>query len=172
MPFPIYKLASLWQYGFVDSKPLTERRITYCTTYITKLDTDIIQLPDNKQYVFTSPGIGKEYINDPKNLSILHVKGRPNPFGYFNNRPIALPRYLRLKLFTDEEREQLTKSYFHFRSEDVIPEGPYFIANHVYDDYTAFLSDADKYRQQYNELYIKKYSNLWQQEMLTTPLNL
>lgn len=172
IPFRIFQLASLWKYGFVTYRPLNEKRITYVTTYINKQDKDIIQLPENKQYVFTSPAIGKSYLSDQKNLAISHVNGRPNPFGYFNNRPIALPRYLRQFLFTQDELEVLKNSYFYFRSEDVIPDGPYFIANRVYTDYTLYKQDSDHYRNIYNSLYNPKIKSTWLKEMPTTPLPL
>lgn len=170
VPFPIYKLGLLWKYGFVSYRPLNEKRITYVTTYITKMDKDIIQLPENKQYVFTSPAIGKSYLSDPKNIAISHVNGRPNPFGYFNNRPIALPRYLRKFLFSQEELDILKRSYFYFLSEDVIPDGPYYIANRLYTDYTDFKQDSDSLRNIYNSLYKFNKHSIWLNEMPTTPL--
>lgn len=170
IPFPIYKLASLWKYGFVSYKPLNEKRITYVTTYITKQDKDIIQLPENKQYVFSSPGIGKSYVSDPKNIAISHVNGRPNPFGYFNNYPIALPRYFRQFLFTQDELDNMSKSYFYFRSEDVIPDGPYYIANRLYTDYTLYQQDCGYYRNIYNSLYNPKINQSWLKEMPSIPL--
>lgn len=169
-PFPSWKLEKLWSYGFVSYRTLTPQRITYITTYITKLDKDIIQLPQNKQYVFSSPGIGKKYADQAVHVSLSHLNGRPNPFTYFNGRPLPLPRYLRLKLFSEVELDQLKKSYFYFRSDDVIPDGPFRIANHVYNDYTLFLLDASKYRYIYNSLYRKQLNqlNLWHNMMLTT----
>ncbi len=169
-PFPPWKLENLWSYGFVSYRILTPQRITYITNYINKQDKEIIQLPDNKQFVFSSPGIGKKFIEQPVNVSLSHHEGRPNPFTYFNGRPYPLPRYLRLKLFSDKELDQLKRSYFYFRSEDVIPDGPYRIANHVYNDYTLYLLDTSQYRYIYNSLYRKNFNNSksWLNMMQTT----
>ena len=170
-PFPIHKLDSLWQYGYVSYATLTERRITYVTSYINKQLTTLLQDVEDKQYVFCSPGIGKAFATDQKNINISHYHDTQiNPFTYFGNRPFPLPRYLRQKLFTPEELESAKLAYFANLSEDVIPPGPFVIGHKVYDDYTIFLRDALLLREQYKSKYLKIHDKLWQTKA-TTLLN-
>lgn len=167
VPFPIHLLQKYWKYGFVSYRILTPQRITYITTYINKQSKDIILKPEDKQFVFSSPGIGKKFIEHPFNIYNSHLNGRPNPFTHFNGRPFPLPRYLRQKLFSQEELDNLKRSYFYFRSDDVIPDVPPRIGHVSYPDYTLFLRDSAKYRAIYNKYYKPK---LWH-TMQITPFN-
>lgn len=152
-PFPIYELSKYWKYGYTSSRKLSQRRITYVTTYVNKQLKGLVELPHLKQHIFTSPAIGKAFTQDPLNISYSRQHGTVVPFIFHNNRPFAMPRYYRKHMFTDDERENLTESYFHFLSDDVIPPPPYFIGVRKYTDYTLFLADAKRLKSYYNTIY-------------------
>ena len=152
-PFPPWDLEKYWKYGYVSCFRLTPRRITYITTYINKMQRGFFEDPDKHQHVFSSPGIGKSFTEDPLNISYSHQQDTPVPFIYHNARPFAMPRYYRGKMFTEDERENLTESYFHFRSEDVIPPPPYYLGRNKFYDYSLFLSECEKLKKKYKSLY-------------------
>ena len=156
VPFPIWKLAQLWRYGYVSYRRLSPRRITYVTTYVNKQLRGLLEDPKKRQYVFSSPGLGKAYTEDRVTLLYSHHNGVPVPFIYHNNRPFAMPRYYRGKLFTEDEREDMTQSYFHFRSEDVIPPPPYYLGVRKFTDYTLYLEACQELRGLYNQLFKPK----------------
>lgn len=157
-PFPIYQLQKLWKYGYVSHTRLNPKRITYVTTYVNKLLKGLLQDPTKKQHVFCSPGIGKKFTEQPINIAYSHMDDTPVPFIYYNNRPFAMPRYYRGKFFSDDEREIMTQSYFHFQSEDVIPDPPYILGTRQYDDYTEYLSACEQLKRKYKLLYGKSKS--------------
>lgn len=158
IPFPVYKLEKFWKYGFVSYKKITKKRITYCTNYLTKMSRDIIEHPKERQFVFTSPGIGKRFCVDPINIKSSVQFDTCVPFVYLGTHPFAMPRYYRKKIFNDFQREQMTENFFHFSSEDVIPPPPYFIGNNKYEDYTLYLRDLEPIKKLYNKYYVKSKS--------------
>lgn len=155
--FSIHELEKLWSYGFVDYEILTDYRIKYITSYITKYSDDVIVDPKYIQRVFCSPGIGKKYTEDKANLRYHHpAKGVLNPILQNSSQfLIAMPRYYRQKIFTDDEREDMSLAYFAERSEDEIPPPPYKIGKRTFTDYTLYLKECKKYNSSYNHLYVK-----------------
>lgn len=153
--FDIFQLEDYWKYGFTDVKYLTTGRVAYITKYITKfLDDDVI-LPQFKQRVFTSPGMGKAYVQDPYNLDWHN----PAPGEYLpiyltdNNYIVGLPKYYRSKLFTDVDRDIMKEAYFANLSPDVIPDTPLSIGKVKYDDYTLWLADCQLIKAKVLEYY-------------------
>ena len=159
VPFPIWQLSDLWKYGYVSYRKLSSRRITYITTYITKLQKGLLERPNEKQDVFCSPGIGKAFTEDIVNYRYAYQHDTIVPFLYYNKRPFAMPRYYRGKMFDPDQLEDLKESYFHFLSDDVIPPPPYYLGNMRYYDYTVYRAACDRLRSYYNELYRKSKSN-------------
>ena len=155
IPFPIHELQRYWKYGFVSYRRLTEKRITYVTSYVNKQIKGLIELPHLRQFVLTSPGIGKSYTNDPINILYARQHGSCVPFIYHSTKPVAMPRYYRHKIFTDDELEDIKESYFHFRSDDVIPDPPYILGTTNYIDYTDYLAACEQLRKQKNRIYYK-----------------
>lgn len=151
-PFPIYQLQKYWQYGYVTYNLLTPRRITYVTTYINKQLKGLLQSPDKKQHVFASPGIGKAFVDDPLNIIFSHLDGSPVPFIRHAGREFPMPRYYRLKLFSDAERDALKEAYFFNKDEAIIPDPPYWLGSQKFDDYTLFLEACSQLRKQFNSL--------------------
>lgn len=157
-PFHRFELSKLWFYGYVSIAPLTARRITYVTTYITKmLKIDSVEDPRYHQQIFTSPGLGKKYCSDPGVIAHCRVDGVPSPFGFNpSNKVIALPRYYRGKLFSDDELEDLKNRYYANLSDDVVPPPPYFIGKHKYTDYTLYRGACELIRKKKYQLYKSK----------------
>lgn len=161
--FDIHNLDKYWQYGIVDYSMMSEGSIKYCTSYITKGNEDIIVSPDKIQRVFCSPGIGKEYCNDSYNVRYHHPRPgvlhsvMQNSSQYLQ----AMPRYFKQKIFTDDEREDMSIQYFHERSDDVIPDPPYKIGKTIYTDYTLYLEACKKHASTYKKLYLKPKLKLY-----------
>lgn len=94
-------LSSIWSYGHVWLGWCTEASISYICKYIMKQDE---VHPDFKPILLVSPGFGKQYINT-HNISLHH--SRPGGIWYCvtsTGHKISMPRYYRLKIFSDEER--------------------------------------------------------------------
>lgn len=156
--FDIYNLEDYWKYGIVDFSLMTEDSIKYCTSYVTKGIEDIIVPPDKIQYVFCSPGIGRAYCDDEYNKMYHHpYPGVLNPIMQNSSQFLqAMPRYFRLKLFTDDEREDMSQQFFLESSDDVIPDPPYRIGKRTYVDYTLYLQECIPYILEYKQLYLNK----------------
>lgn len=156
LPFPRHEFLSYWKYGHIVCKPLTPRRVGYVTTYINKnlKGTPFkVQSPERKQQIWCSPGLGKAAVNDKRVSSHLHVNNRPTPFIYNSSGCVqAIPRYLRQKFFTPFELEDIQQAYYANLSDDVIPDGPYFIGKTKYTDYTIYKQECDKLRRIRNKL--------------------
>lgn len=154
----------LWHYGFVSIYPIGDRgysisqEVSYCTTYITKGKKgrlpDVLT-PEDVPLVLVSPGMGKSYVN---RKSSFH-QSTLLPFAYdFTGKLRSLPRYYRLKVFTEQQLKDMKDQYFDNLSDDVIPDGPYYIGERVYNDYTQYLRDSQKFKQIYNQIYGKQFS--------------
>lgn len=95
-----------WGYGWIYfGYEVNERTINYIIKYITKRDEDN---PEFNGKIFTSKGIGKDYIN--KNSLRRHrYQDRFTEETYRTDSgiKIALPTYYKQKLWTDQEREAL-----------------------------------------------------------------
>lgn len=172
LPFPRSEFLKLWKYGHIVLKPLNNRRIGYLTTYVNKnlkLTGQLLEDPQYKQQIWASPGLGKAVAQDKKVTSLIRVDDKPSPF-MFNpsGRVTAIPRYLRGKFFTEEEREDLQQKYYANLSEDVIPPPPYRIGNKNYIDYTEYLRDCEKLRRQRIKLNSKYVKQLLQPDFKTT----
>ena len=98
-----------WQYGFTwigyenAANYVNEETVNYCTKYITKTD---LQHPNYKPIILASPKIGLSYLtnnNDHK------FKGEHTNTEYRTStgHKIALPKYYKDRIYSDEEREAL-----------------------------------------------------------------
>lgn len=99
---------SIWKYGFTFLGWCNSRTINYVTKYITKFDE---YHPSFVPKVLTSPAFGKGYVTD---VTIRYHQQFNNGNGVWhvttsNGYQIAIPRYLKLKLFTES---QLQKRFF------------------------------------------------------------
>ena len=154
-----------WAYGFVKVKPLYNEAgisgdfIGYCTGYITEFIDNVIVDKFDKPHVFCSKKLGKAYADDPRNIHYHHQNDGLLPFATtYDGRSRSLPRYLRQKIFTDEERKIMKDEYFNNLSDDVIPDPPYYIGTQVYQDYTAYLEACKTIKKQYFDTYGKKFN--------------
>ena len=158
-------LYQLWHYGFVSVYPVTSsqyeisQQVSYCTTYITKGKKgklpDVIP-PDEFPLILVSPGLGSSYVSYSRGL---HTRGILFSQAYdFQGKLRSLPRYLRQKVFNESQLKFLKDDYFKNFSDDVLPEGPYFIGDRQYNDYSLYLKDAQKIKSKYYKYYVKQYS--------------
>ena len=100
------EIEKLWQYGWVDTgEYVTDQSGGYCVKYVSKVD------PVHKGFnsrVFASKGIGKGWL---KRFDAQHNKFNGDETREYYKTPsgqkLALPKYYRNKLWTDEEREKL-----------------------------------------------------------------
>lgn len=160
---PMAAFHNLWKYGFVKIRRLVghpkysvSQSVSYCTSYVTKGKKgriDNIISPEDFPLVLVSPGIGKSYVH--RSYTIHH---QPNgvlfPSAFEVNGTLrSLPRYLRQKVFSESELKLLKDDYFRNYSDDVIPEGPYFIGNREYKDYSDYLTKLVDIKHQYKQIY-------------------
>lgn len=155
---------SYWNYGFVKVKPCLNSEeslldfIGYCTGYITKNVSNLIVDKNDKPFVFTSPGLGKAYSNDSSNIAFHHQGNNLIPFVLENNSVRSLPRYLRNKIFTEDELKTLKIEYFKNASDDIIPPPPYYIGKEQISDYTNYQKQLKLIKLDYLHIYGNKSS--------------
>lgn len=96
-----------WQYGniFIGSY-VNERTINYIMKYVTKIDVDH---DGYKQRIYTSKGIGKNYIETHKDIHKYKGEDTINYYTTYNGYKLKLPRYYKEKIWTEEEREEIWK---------------------------------------------------------------
>lgn len=156
---------NLWYYGFVSVYPVNgqkynlSQQISYCTTYITKGKKgklpDIFT-PEDVPLVLVSPGIGKGYLTSSRSRVHHQADGLLYPMAFdLEGHRVSLPRYLRQKVFDENELKLLKDDYFNNYSEDVLPEGPYFIGQRQFNDYSIYLKEIKKYQLKYKQIYVK-----------------
>lgn len=94
-----------WSYGNVDfGQWVDERSINYISKYITKLD----KFNDGyKQRIFTSKGLGKQYIEKNKWKHEFREEETCTTYLTSKGYRLPLPKYFKEKLFSEEERERL-----------------------------------------------------------------
>lgn len=84
---------------------VNNKTINYIVKYITKIDTDH---KGYKSKIFTSSGIGKQYINNYNSTTNKYNGDKTKE--YYTTKEglkLNLPTYYRNKIFTETEREKL-----------------------------------------------------------------
>ena len=157
---------NLWHYGYVtvfnlgDINENIYRDIAYTTTYITKGrkgSLPMVLAPEDRPLVLVSPGLGANYAKTHKEFH--HQNGILIPFAMEQNGTMrSLPRYLRQKVFDESALKELSTDFFKNYDDDVIPDGPYYIGNVRYDDYTVYKEACKPYVNLYNQIYGKQHS--------------
>lgn len=96
-----------WKYGFVFiGEYCNSKSVNYMTKYMLKVD---IKHPSFKQIVLASAGIGKGYMNrqdylwQKQNYKDINVA----TYTFRNGTKMAMPKYYKNKIFTEEEREKM-----------------------------------------------------------------
>lgn len=94
-----------WKYGFIFiGDYCNTRSVNYMSKYMLKVD---IKHPTFKQIVLASPGIGSGYFNrkaylwQKQNYKNINVA----TYTFRNGTKMAMPKYYKNKIFTEEERE-------------------------------------------------------------------
>lgn len=135
-------LASLWSYGHVFVGYCNAKTISYVTKYITKIDS---AHPDFRSVLLVSPGFGASYANDD-NIRIHHsFPGFIWHVRSSTGHPLAMPRYLKLKIFTEEELTERSL-YLLDNPPDLIFRG------HIYTDYDDYRNAVLSYFHLLNKL--------------------
>lgn len=99
----IETIEKIWKYGWVDGgEYVNEKTIQYIVKYVHKIDE---KHPEYVSKVFTSPGIGKSYIERSEVQRIHDQKQEfvKTPKGL----KVGMPMYLKNKIFTEKEREDM-----------------------------------------------------------------
>lgn len=95
-----------WKYGWIDEgEYVNEKSVGYCVKYVSKVDE---AHPKFVSRVFASKGIGKGFF-ERSDAKLNKFRGTETREYYKTPSGIklALPRYYRNKLYTEEQREQL-----------------------------------------------------------------
>lgn len=113
------EVEKIWGYGFVGKGKrdwqtgeyinyVDARTANYFTKYVNKIDE---QHKEYKQIILTSAGIGAAYIKSIKAEDNIYKGEETNQmYNVDNGGVLPLPEYFRRKIYTDEEREQLTSN--------------------------------------------------------------
>jgi len=109
------EIEKIWKYGFMwkgyedrsgqTTNYVGEKTVNYITKYINKVDE---KHKEYKSKVLCSPGIGSAYMERPD--SKLHTFKNKETIETYRTRSghkMALPKYYRNKIYSDEEREKL-----------------------------------------------------------------
>jgi len=99
-------IETIWKYGKVwIGQYVNEKTINYIVKYVNKID---VKHKEYQSKIFTSKGIGKNYVNREDKKRNVYKKG--NTVETYRTRKgleIGLPIYYRNKIYTEEEREKL-----------------------------------------------------------------
>ena len=100
------EIEKVWSYGWVDTgEYVDDTSVGYCVKYVSKVDP---AHPGFNSKVFASKGLGKGWL---QRFEAGHNKFNGEKTREYykapNGQKLALPRYFRNKLWTDEQREQL-----------------------------------------------------------------
>lgn len=114
------EVEKIWQYGYVgkgkrDYKTgkiinyVSAQTANYFTKYVTKIDE---QHKEYRQIILTSAGIGASYLTSAKAKdNIYKGKNTKQTYTIDTGGSLPMPDYLRRKMYTDEQRIELTKEY-------------------------------------------------------------
>lgn len=99
------ELEKTWKYGNVKlDEWVDQRTINYLCKYVTKLDE---YHKGYKQRIFASKGIGKIYCEKYKNWHKYRDEETITYYKGWKGLKYGLPRYYKLKIWNEEEREKL-----------------------------------------------------------------
>lgn len=99
---------STWKHGYITIGKLEAASVAYCLQYISK-GTKIPAFDGDdreKEFARMSKGIGENYVTPQ--MKQHHAKQLNNPsITLIGGKKIAIPRYLKNKLFTEEQRQHI-----------------------------------------------------------------
>lgn len=152
---PEEELKKLWGYGWIYcGKEINDKTINYCAKYVTKFDKE---RPTFTPKIFVSPGLGKGYINEK--TKAIHKFNFDSTIDYYSEKgkKIALPKYYKDKLYTEEER-----LFFWKR---VIDKGEKYVLGMKFDNsslrqYYAAQREAQKYSRKLGYRPIQKWEKI------------
>jgi len=117
---PYDVIVSNWQHGIVDVREISPSRIAYVFKYCQKARIGRKQQHSRDdrvpEYVNFSQGLGKQWLT-PKNID-FHVKNIDNPTLIYGKSRIAIPRYYKHRIFTDEQRHYIADKMATYSQEN------------------------------------------------------
>ena len=157
----IETIEKIWSYGWVDGgEYVNEKTTQYIVKYVHKIDE---KHPEYVSKVFTSPGIGKSYI-ERSEVQRIHDQRQEfvkTPKGL----KVGMPMYLKNKIFTEKEREDMWLKRLN--------KGIRYINGEKYDTTTKKglheFMNAIKYAQKTSEK-LGNPANPWQKKKYQTTL--
>lgn len=98
-----------WNLGAIHYGTVTGASVGYCLKYMTKTKKIPMHKNDDRtpEFSLMSKGIGESYLNDT--MVRWHHKDKNNRMycNLLDGKKIAMPRYYKNKIYTDEERKQI-----------------------------------------------------------------
>jgi len=99
--------------GIVDIQEVNTSRIRYIFKYIQKqrlTNWQKLHSRDDRvpEFQLISQGIGKQWLEDARNIN-KHLGNIEQPYITTQNGKIAIPRYYKNKLYTDEQKKQIAE---------------------------------------------------------------
>jgi len=129
---PYDVISAHWEHGIIDIREISASRIAYVFKYCQKARIGRKQQHSRDdrvpEYVNFSQGLGKQWLT-PKNIQ-FHVDNIDNPTLIFGKSRIAIPRYYKHRIFTDEQRQQIAEN----------------MANYTKDSESIILSHDEAYK--------------------------
>lgn len=99
------KTSKIWSHGNIDIQPISTDTIHYVAGYVIKRDID--KSRDYKrqiEFAIMSKGLGLNYVDNNRNY---HIENE-TILTKFNGTDMPIPTYYRDKIFTPEQKEQLS----------------------------------------------------------------
>lgn len=109
-------ITALWGNGDVEFSEVTKERCGYCAKYFVSRQ----DVPEDYRPNFSLISKGRRSVDGIGGIGFRYSQQIANKVRYFGScsmlspssgRPVALPRYYRDCIYTDEEKEQRTKEY-------------------------------------------------------------
>lgn len=139
------EIEKLWSKGFITLDTCNENRVAYCTKYMSCQTVLPSYLP--KPFRLMSKGLGISYLNKEKRIA-WHKEQLAcyYPYKEFKYR---LPRYLKDKIFSDDEKQMLKELFGLWYKEDASKQ-------RLLRNNSAYLTSLVKQQANYKQRYKKK----------------
>ena len=138
-------LPEIWDKGHIKIGTVTDASIAYCTSYIINRQTGL----DGKQDEFNlqSKFIGASYEPKTTKYHLTHIDAKVRVDGNF----IAMPRYIKNKIFTPEERSIIgDRGYQHWNDRRQKKEAE--LLSQGLNPQEVFQQDIDRRRREFSKL--------------------
>lgn len=110
------ELEKIWKKGRIETESANPRLIHYITGYLHE-KSDYVKDKQVKPFMRCSKGLGEQYVQRAKK----YHKDTLNPWIWFNGHKIAMPQYLRDKIFTESENEIIKQKIQEWNTKEEEP---------------------------------------------------